>query len=423
MAFSELVKSFENIRLIMRDFYVFGFKSRADFTDRSTRSYDNERRRIESWLGEYMYFRNDFGGKKCFISVDSKKIKHNPFYKAWKAKSFTSNDIMLHFFIFDILQKDVKLTLRQLMDILDKEYIADFSEPITLDISTVRKKLAEYVQLGLLIAEKHGKELVYERSSNEVKLADWKNPISFFSEAGELGVIGSFLEDKLPEHKSHFSYKHHYLLHALESDVLLDLFSAMEMKQTVRLESYTSKGNSVNIRVLPLKIYISTKTGRRYLLCWFFKASRIIFCRLDNLERVSDFKAFSDYDKIYALAEKMEANLWGVAINNKLKNNIESLEHVELILHIGLQEKYILQKLENEKRCGIVQKLDTEHYRFTANVQDSGEMLPWLRNFIGYIDSFTSSNKEVEATFWQDVQNIYVMYGLERSGEADEQCV
>lgn len=423
MAFSELVKSFENIRLIMRDFYVFGFKSRADFTDRSTRSYDNERRRIESWLGEYMYFRNGFGGKKCFISVDSRKIKHNPFYKAWKAKSFTSNDIMLHFFIFDILQKDVKVTLRQLMDILDKEYIADFSEPITLDISTVRKKLAEYVLLGVLTAEKHGKELVYERSSNEVKLTDWKNPISFFAEAGELGVIGSFLEDKLPKGKEHFSYKHHYLLHALESDVLLDLFSAMEMKQTVRLESYTSKGKSVNIRVLPLKIYISTQTGRRYVLCWFFKASRIIFCRLDNLERVYDFKTFSDYDKIYALAEKMEANLWGVAINNKLKNNIEPLEHVELILHIGLQDEHILRILENEKRCGIVQRLDTEHYRFTADVQDSGEMLPWLRNFIGYIDSFTSSNKEVETTFWQDVQAIYAMYGLERSGGKDEQRV
>ena len=64
----------------MRDFYVFGFKSRADFADKSARSYDNERRRIESWLGEYMYFRQNAGGKNCFISVDSRKIRYNPFY-------------------------------------------------------------------------------------------------------------------------------------------------------------------------------------------------------------------------------------------------------------------------------------------------------------------------------------------------------
>lgn len=100
MAFNELIKSFDNIRQLMRDFYVFGFKSRADFTDKSARSYDNERRRIESWLGEYMYFRQNAGGKNCFISVDSRKIRHNPFYKALKAKSFTANDIMLHFFFW-----------------------------------------------------------------------------------------------------------------------------------------------------------------------------------------------------------------------------------------------------------------------------------------------------------------------------------
>ena len=104
MAFNELIKNFDNIRLLMRDFYVFGFRSRADFADKSARSYDNERRRIESWLGEYMYFRQNAGGKNCFISVDSRKIRHNPFYKALKAKIFTANDIMLHFFLLDILQ-------------------------------------------------------------------------------------------------------------------------------------------------------------------------------------------------------------------------------------------------------------------------------------------------------------------------------
>ncbi len=34
MAFNELIKNFDHIRQMMRDFYIFGFKSRADFTDR-----------------------------------------------------------------------------------------------------------------------------------------------------------------------------------------------------------------------------------------------------------------------------------------------------------------------------------------------------------------------------------------------------
>ena len=345
MAFNELIKNFDNIRQLMRDFYVFGFKSRADFADKSARSYDNERRRIESWLGEYMYFRQNAGGKNCFISVDSRKIRHNPFYKALKAKSFTANDIMLHFFL--------------------------------LDISTVRKKLAEYAELGLIENEKCGRELYYERSRDEVNLDAWHDAVSFFAETNQIGVVGSFIEDKLAAGSSVFSYKHHYLLHALESDVLLDLLAAMEHKQCVRIESCSSRGKNISFRVLPLKIYVSTQSGRRYVMCWFFKAHRIIFCRLDNLERVLEAKPVRDYDKFCAKAEQMEQHLWGVSMNRG-PAAADALEHVELVVRISSDEPYILQCLEREKRCGRVEKTDAEHYRFVADVHDAGEMLPWL---------------------------------------------
>lgn len=54
MAYSELIKNFEKIRDYMREFYIYGFKSREDYTKKSARSYDDERRRIESWLGGYI---------------------------------------------------------------------------------------------------------------------------------------------------------------------------------------------------------------------------------------------------------------------------------------------------------------------------------------------------------------------------------
>ena len=52
---------------------------------------------------------------------------------------------------------------------------------------------------------------------------------------------GSFIEDKFSAGSNVFSYKHHYLLHALESDVLLDLLAAMECRQCVRIESSSSR--------------------------------------------------------------------------------------------------------------------------------------------------------------------------------------
>lgn len=82
MAYSELVKNFNRIRDYMREFYVYGFKSRDEYTKKSARSYDDERRRLESWLGEYMQFRQTSDGKKVFISIDSRASRHNPLYKA-----------------------------------------------------------------------------------------------------------------------------------------------------------------------------------------------------------------------------------------------------------------------------------------------------------------------------------------------------
>ena len=59
-----------------------------------------------------------------------------------------------------------------------------------------------------------------------------------------------------------------------------------------------------------------------------------------------------------------------------------------------------------------------EHYRFVADVHDAGEMLPWLRTFIGRIESFSCSNKAVAEKFWQDLAEVYAMYGVKKAGEA-----
>ena len=420
VAYSELVKNLDNIRMVMRDFYVYGFKSKADFSDRSARSHDNDRRRIESWLADYMCFRQNAKGKRRFIAVDSRKIKHNPFYKAWKAKTFTSKDIMLHFYLLDMLQDGISMSLNELVERLDQDYLSHFADAGTIDASTVRKKLAEYVQLGLIVAAKQGRELFYSRSKDAVNLKRWHEAVSFFAESTPVGAVGSFLEDKYSEEVNIFSYKHHYLLQALESDVLVDLLDAMQKKQTVRLASCTDGGKRICMRVLPLKIYVSTQSGRRYVMGWFFKANRIIFCRLDNLEQVLEPKDLPDYDKYLAKAEAMEQHLWGVSMNRIGEDGEIKLEHVELVVRLGEDEPYILQCLEREKRCGEVTKLSEGRYQFTADVRDAGELLPWLRTFIGRIESFSCSNKKIEERFWRDMEAVYAMYGLSEAGGKHE---
>lgn len=154
-SYSELIKNFEKIRNYMREFYVFGFKSRDEYNKKSARSYDDERRRIESWLGDHMSFVRTPEGKNVFISIDSQVSQHNPFYKTLKAKSFTDGDITLHFILFDILHSpEIVLSLPEIIEKMD-EYFSVFESPMMFDESTVRKKLKEYIEQGIVMPDVH----------------------------------------------------------------------------------------------------------------------------------------------------------------------------------------------------------------------------------------------------------------------------
>ena len=225
MAYSELIKNFEKIRAYMRDFYVYGFRTRTDFEGKSARSYDNERRRIESWLGDSMSFRQDASGKSVFISVDNRETLHNPFYRALKAKSFTDKDITLHFYILDILEEREKLAFRTIADRVAECCQEIAGDAFLPDDSTIRNKLKEYVSLGILNEEKQGREVLYSRNDLFWDMDRWKEALSFASEAMPLGAVGSFLLDKYPELPEYFSFKHHYLLGAMDSEILTELLS------------------------------------------------------------------------------------------------------------------------------------------------------------------------------------------------------
>ena len=259
MAYSELIKSFEKIRGYMREFYVYGFKSREQYDRKSARSYDNERRRIESWLGDYVEFRQDSGGKTVFLTVDNRSVPHNPLYKAFKAKSFTPNDITLHFYILDMLADGSILTVKQIADRLTDTYYSAFESCDMPDESTVRKKLKEYEHLGLLECVKQGRESAYRRSADTVDLEAWRDVADFFSETNPLGVVGSYLLDQTEEVSDRFSYKHHYLLNVLDSEVIYDLLQAIHEHRSAEITTFVARRKEERLNtVLPLLTLMAT---------------------------------------------------------------------------------------------------------------------------------------------------------------------
>ena len=262
MAYSELVKNFDRIRDYMRQFYVYGFKSRTEYDQKSARSYDNERRRIESWLGDYMRFRQTPEGKNVFLSVDSRSIPGNPLYNAFKAKSFTAGDVTFHFYVLDLLQDGAARTAQEIVDAFWEKYLFHFESEWEPDISTIRKKLKEYTLLGILQAEKRGRELYYSRSPEQVELAAWADAATFFAEADPLGVIGSTLLDQLNRTPEYYRFKHHYILHTLDSQIMLQLLEAIGARRTVKLTNVSQRSGE-NRQVVHL---VAHPTGGNWLM-------------------------------------------------------------------------------------------------------------------------------------------------------------
>ncbi|MBQ6529046.1 MAG: WYL domain-containing protein [Clostridia bacterium] len=414
MAYDELIKNFDRIRDYMREFYLYGLKSRNEYTKKSARSYDDERRRVESWLGDYMRFRQTGAGKNVFLSIDSRVTEHNPLYAAWKTKSFTDGDITLHFLLFDILHDpDTSLTLREISEAVD-QMLAEFDEPRVFDESTIRKKLKEYMEEGIVIGEKRGKNLYYRRSGNV--LSAGTDLLDFFSEAAPCGVIGSFLLDKGTVHETVFAFKHHYITSAMDSEILCSLLCAMQEKAETSLTVIQRrKDRMVEKQVVPLRIRVSVQSGRQYLLAYVPRLEQIASFRLDNILSVRKGEVCRQYDMYRSELEKMIPHLWGISMPATAD---QVPVHISFTVEYTEREPHIHTRLEREKRCGQVEKISSHSSRFSAEVYDALEMLPWVRTFICRISHFECSDRHVTERLRDDLSAMYRMYDLEGGEEA-----
>lgn len=406
MAYSELIKNFDRIRDYMRQFYIYGFKSRTEYDKKSARSYDNERRRLESWLGDFMRFRQTSDGKNVFLSVDSRTIPANPLYNAFKAKSFTVGDVTFHFYVLDILQPGVSCTVQEILDRMFDQYLCHFDSNWQPDISTIRKKLKEYVSLGILKAEKQGRELYYSRTE-DLALSQWEDAAAFYSEIDPLGVIGSTLLDKLDGFGDCFRFKHHYMLHTLDSRILLQLLTAIGDKMTVKLTNASQRrGNQAVHTVCPLKIFISTQGGRQYLLCHHYGFRKLMFFRLDYIQKVEATATERRFDRYMGAYETFRRHLWGTSTGVGFR-----VDHLEMTLRFRDDEPYIPHRLEREKRYGRVEMIDENTCKYIVDTYDASEMLPWLRTFIGRIEKLECSDESVVQRFYEDLDAVYGLYG------------
>ena len=143
--YTELKKNFLGIRSLLRHFFIYGDMSRSKAPDKtSVRSYDDDLRRIKSWFKDIIKSKSVDGEKRYSVCVDPSAVSSNPFFSAYKYKSFTDKDINLHFLLLSILDNK-ELSISEISD-----EICNISGYPDFETNTIRNKLKEYVELGLI---------------------------------------------------------------------------------------------------------------------------------------------------------------------------------------------------------------------------------------------------------------------------------
>ncbi len=404
--FQELIKNFNHLRTYIRTFYIYGYATRNTINKKSKRTYDNEKRRIASYLGEYMKYHYSKKGKAVFLSIDSAGIFQNPFYKAYQSKSFTDNDIMLHFFILDRLECKKTLTAGQMADEISLAYGEVF------DVQTVRGKLREYEKEGILQSQKVGKALYYKKSEDTVERffpnkESMEDCLIFASENMPFSVVGSYICNRMNLKNKRFLWKHHFIAYTLDDIILLQMVKAIEENRQVELINISRKTNKeIIIKAIPFFIFVSTQTGRRYVFVYTEKEKRFLTLRLDYIEKITVLDMAKTKDMLQQKAKKALQTRWGTSVAWQ-----SATEHFEMTLFVDEQkEQFIIDRLKREKRFGTVKKVEKNTYCFSIDVTDTNEMMNWVKTFTGRIIHITGDNQAVIRRFYKDMYRMAQLY-------------
>lgn len=412
--FNELIKNYDKIREYLRDFTIYGYKYRSDFDQKSRRSYDNERRRIENYLSDYVQKIDSIEGRKICIESGALLFEDNPLFCTWQTKSFTKNDVMLHFLIIDILKTNNEMTAKDLLDKLLQEYLSRFNDIKVLDLMTIRNKLNEYTDIGIIKYDTIGRSKLYSLVTNSVPIEncnihyDLLFALKYFQNILPMGILGYFYKELITKNivKPIFSFRHQFFAHTIDDDYVLTLFQTITKQRYITISLKTRDNGMVqSIKILPLQIINNLSTGRRYLVAYLHRKGLYKTYRIDKIVDIALNEQMDRTKNHKAIMEYKLNNSWAVSIKNTKPNEVISMD-----ILVEKSDEHVVNRLKREGRHGTLIHIGNRIYNYSIEISDANEMIPWLRTFIGRIVSFECSNKRVEKCFLEDIQHMYDMY-------------
>ena len=139
-------------------------------------------------------------------------------------------------------------------------------------------------------------------------------------------------------------------------------------------------GRMSSLEGVPLKIFVSTRTGRRYLCVYQEMGRRFNNVRLDCISEAAPVGGMSVTMRNWLKSWRGIRRIAGVFSFGGSNSRLE-----EVVIKLWIDEKrslYIINRLTREGRGGEVLRIRKMNI-FTAALFDTNEMLSWVKTFTG----------------------------------------
>ncbi len=391
-------RSMDKVRNIARLSYVYGGYSKKDFcelVDISPRTYEDNMRRIRDLLGDN--FEEHFNSKNKYSTLNNlggSKV-NNFLINLYYYNSFTEKAFCIFLKTLDI-ESDKKYTLAEL-----------YSHDICDDQGTLNKNLKDLVSEGYLYKGKYDDKIAYklprllENSFEEEELDRIAEFVEFKMNTSFLKVPGHYLLNTLRRNglDNGIAYKDSYLHQVLDEDIVFNTIKAIENKEKLTFEHLDGQKTLHKKTVYPQKI-TNGLYGRQYMIGFEDLGEP---CKLFRIDRISNIKRSKGSVNL-VFDETQFRNIWGVSCVDK------PLDRISIVFSFDERERFLLRKLEREKKFGEILQVDSTTYRFDIEVSDFKELVPFLREFYGSIVSI--DNKGLKKYIEYDLEGMRGHYAI-----------
>ena len=381
-------------------------------------------RRIRQYI-ENDFIKIDRDGKNKLLSLSYDDISNtkNFLVNTYLSKSFTKADITLYYYLLLILNyKQEPMTFSEIENELAHKGLINYEE---ISSKTIERKLNEMANsMEIVSVKKRGRvkeysiceDILKELNNEEVEklyyIVDLYKNIIFPNISGHyfydtLKDYMEFERNIIIENKDCFQYKNLHFHPIIEEELVLKIMRAIENRNEIiirtnpKARSITRYDNEV---IKPFKLRYDIECGRFYVFS-FTNNGRCVSARLDRKDDLEVLKTKFNYEKYrekYKFA--MEKSFSSVP-----RNNDNDYEEAEFKVEINsLTEYYIVEKIKGELGECIFEKISNSEYLLKKQVNDSWEMIPWIRKYGGFLKVVSPEwlGKKIEKD-WEEMLDNY----------------